>query len=100
MKMDGFCIKKRSEGVAGCPGRVPLVASGQCKSHRIYAHVKAKIEAQRGQGSDNVWIKAVNNVKKSSLANVFTQNVRNSQCSKECCSIVWTSSQQVPNLVA
>ena len=89
--MNGFC----SKGFPGCPGRVPLVASGQCKSHRKYARVKSKMAAAREQGPDNIWIEAVKNEKKISLANDFSHKVRRSQCNKDCCSMIWSPSQQV-----
>ena len=85
------------QGFPGCPGRVPLVASGQCRSHRIYARVKSKMEAAREQGPENIWSKAVNNVKNLTVANEFSRNVRNSHCRKECCSSVWLPSQRVAN---
>ena len=91
--MNGFCNK----GFAGCPGRVPLGASGHCKSHRIYAFVKSRMENERGQGPENIWIKAVENVKISTLAKEFSHNVQNSQSKKECCRLVWLPSQQVAN---
>ena len=91
--MNGFCNK----GFAGCPGRVPLGASGHCKLHRIYAYMKSKFEAERGQGPENIWIKAEENVKKSNLAKELSHNVLNSQCRKECCSMDWLPSQQVAN---
>ena len=97
--MIGLC----SKGFAVCPGRVPLAASGQCKSHRIYARVKSKMEAARKQGKDNIWIKAVrnvNNLKKVTVDNDFSHKVINSYCSKECCRRVWLPSEQVANIAS
>ena len=94
--MNGFC----SKGFAGCPGKVPLVASGQCRKHKIYARVKSKMEAAREQGTENIWSKAVNNVKKLTVANELSHYVSNSHCSKECCYMVWLPSQQVANEIA
>ena len=69
----------------GCPGKIPL-ASKQCKSHRIYARMKAKMEAARGEGVENPWIRAVN----------ISKNLRQSKCLKECCSLgSWLPAQQV-----
>jgi hypothetical protein len=73
-----------SKGFDGCPGKVPLT-SKQCKSHRIYARVKAKMEAALGEGVENSWIRAVD----------ITKNLRQSKCLKECCSMGWLPSQQV-----
>ena len=94
--MNGFC----SKGFAGCPGRVPLVASGQCRSYRMYARVKSKMEAARKQGKDSIWIKAVKNVKEVTLDNNFSPKVMNSYCSKECCRRVWLPSEQVANIAS
>ena len=71
-----------------CPGKVPLTGR-QCKSHRIYARVKAKMEADKGEGAENFWIKAVN----------ISKNLRKNNCLKECCSMSWLPSQQVTNLM-
>ena len=66
-----------NKGFEGCPGKVPL-NSKQCKSHRFYARMKSKMETSKGEGEDNSWISAVDNMK----------NVRqNNQCVKECCRV-------------
>ena len=74
-----------------------MVISGQCRSHKIFSSVKAKMEANRGQGLDNVWIAAVENVKKSTLSEELAHNVQHSQCKKDCCNMVFLPSQQVTN---
>ena len=78
--MPGCCKK----GVDGCPGKVPLTAK-QCKGHRIYARVKSKMAAATGEGKENSWIRAVDNMK----------NLKASNCLKECCRLRWLPSQQV-----
>jgi hypothetical protein len=88
-KMNAFC----SKGFAGCPGKVPLVASGQCKPHRLYACVKAKMETAKNP--ENIWIEAVHNVRRKKALVELSHNVRNSQCSKDCCRMVWLPSEQV-----
>ena len=75
--MNGLC----NNGFVGCPGKVPLVPSCQCKPHRNYARVKSKMEAARGQGPENIWIKAVKNVKKLTLANDLEPSIsRDNSC--------------------
>jgi hypothetical protein len=78
-----------NKGFEGCPGKVPLT-SKQCKGHRFYGRMKSKMEAAMGEGEENSWVKAVNNMKR----------VRQSQCLKECCSLEWLPSQQVTKAVA
>ena len=74
-----------NKGFEACPGKVPLTTK-QCVSHRFYARMKSKMEAAQGEGSENIWIRAVNKMK----------NVRqNKKCVKECCSIGFLSSKQV-----
>jgi hypothetical protein len=81
-----------SKGFEGCPGKIPL-AWGQCKSHKCYAKMKAKMT--RGQGRENVWIKAVKNL----AAGDFSPVLRKRLCPKECCSMIWLPSQQVANQI-
>ena len=78
-------MRECNKGFKGCPGKVPL-NTRQCKSHRIYARMKSKMEASKGEKEDNSWIRAVNKV----------ENVRHTnKCVKECCSKNWPLFQQV-----
>jgi hypothetical protein len=74
------------KGFGGCPGKVPLT-SKQCKSCIFYARMKSKMEAARGEGKENPWIRSVT-------------SMRQSKCLKECCSLGWLPSQQVTKEVA
>jgi hypothetical protein len=47
--------------------------------------MKSKMEAARGEGVENSWIRATNIMK----------NKRYIKCSKECCSMGWLPYQQV-----
>ena len=76
----GFC----TEGFAGCIGRAPLVPGQQCKNHRIFARVKAKMEANKGEGEENGFIKAVIAEKMKSNED-FSRTVINKKCRKDCC---------------
>ena len=76
----GFC----TAGFAGCLGRVPLSPAKQCKKHRIYARVKAKIEASNGEGEENAFIKAVTAEKMNSNED-FSLKVKKQKCRKDCC---------------
>ena len=89
--MEGCCKR----GVEGCPGQVPLAFSGQCKSHKLYTRVKARMEAARGEDKENIWIRTADAMKKAAMTKELNHNARNSECKKECCSTVWTPSQQV-----
>ena len=76
----GFC----TEGFAGCIGRAPLVPGQQCKNHRIFARVKAKMEANKGEGEQNDFIKAVI-AEKVNFNEEFSKSVINKRCRKDCC---------------
>ena len=73
-----------NKGFKGCPGKVPYTAH-QCRSHRVQAYVKSKMEEERGQGPENAWIKAV----------MISHHKVKSHCKKECCSSIPSSPQQV-----
>ena len=75
-----FC----TEGFAGCIGRAPLAAGRQCRKHRIFARVKAKMEASKGKGEENEFIKAVI-VERIKSTEDFARTVINKTCKKDCC---------------
>ena len=75
-----FC----TEGFAGCIGRAPLAPGQQCRKHRLFARVKAKMEASKGEGEENGFIKAVNAEKIKSNED-FSRKVINKTCKKDCC---------------
>jgi hypothetical protein len=59
----------------------------------LYACVKAKMETAKNP--ENIWIEAVHNVRRKRALVELSHNVKNSQCSKDCCSMSWLPSQQV-----
>lgn len=71
-------------GSPTCPGNVSLDTARQCKSHRILARVKAKMDAASGdgEGAQQSWIRA------AKADNDFSPHPRQGKCRKECCRLV------------